>query len=212
MANSGNNERLNTFKNIDKELSTFKLNRDALKSLAHTIAMMIIRNCAPKSVSADCEGSGNCSRALVLVNELPKSWRPMMCQFFAAYTPIRVIPVNDKCGLLDSYKKLATQEEKDAAWKISEAEENPFFTIPEPDVADPTQVDFKKLVKMVEGVASRITSLLEENRVRDEDVASAQNIVNIVGNLHFSRVEPPANDTQVTTEQGAPQATEAAAA
>lgn len=190
-----------TFKQIDAKIATFVTNRDALKSLGHEVAMMIVRHAAPASLP-DCDGSGDVSRALKLAQVMPKSWAVQLCEWFAEYTPIRVIPKNDKCGLTDDYKKL-DKKDKPAEWDLEGAAANPFYDMVEPDPAA-KMYDFNKLLQMVQRIATQIDKKVEKGEVKPEDVESAKAIAATIHGLRFTPVpvaiDEPANNNSETTD------------
>lgn len=184
-----------TLAQIDAKIATFSTNRKALQTLAHDIAMMILRHAAPKEVSPDCVGSGDCTRALSLMEQMPKSWAAQMDNFFRLYSPIIVVTKNKKCGFNPDYKKL-TAEEKLLVWKLDLAAQNPFYELEEPE-AQSKVLDFEALVKMVEGMAKRLEKQAEEGKVAEEDIPSALALVTQLKGLKIKRVKPaPANTNE----------------
>lgn len=180
-----------TSKQIDKRIATFITNRDKLKALAHTIALMIFDHCAEHSDS---------TRAIKLTAALPNSWQPQMEAWFKAFSPIRVVMKNDKCELSAEYKKAAKANRPDF-WDRVSAEATPFYELsPEPKVDK--VYDFATLVALVTRLGKQIETKIEEGKVPAEDVASAREIATKVKKLSFRRVA--ANDE--TTDTPAPAA------
>jgi hypothetical protein len=182
-----------TLKAIDTKLAMFVTNRDALRQLGHEIGLMIFMHAAPAEVSPDCNATGDCTRAIALVKEMPKSWQPQMELWFKLFTPIRVVSKNDKCEYDPKYKKLSP-EEKLAWWKIVDANENPFWTVMgEPEVKT---FSFEDLLKLIPGLAKRIEKQIDEHKIKDEDVASAKAMADQLKVLTFKRVkaDKPDND------------------
>ena len=177
---------------IDEKIGTFTTNRKALQGLGHEILMLIFRHAAPKEVSEDCMGSGDCTRAIKLIKQMPKSWQVQAVNWFKAFTPVRVVVKNDKCEFDPAYKKL-TKEEKLTWWKLEEANTTPFYELDEPDVKDNT-LGFEALLKMVEGMAKRIEKRIEEGEVKEEDILTAKDVAARLKGFKIKRVKPkPAN-------------------
>lgn len=172
---------------IDSKIGTFTTNRKALASLGHEIAMMIFMHAAPKEVSSDCNGTGDCTRALPLMQQLPKSWAAQMDNWLRLYTPIRVVVRNNKCEYDPAYKKL-TAEEKLTWWKIEEANLNPFYELNKPDLEEKL-LTFEELLKMVESMAKRIETRVKDNDVADEDKESALAMAATLRKVKFDRVK-----------------------
>lgn len=160
-----------TLAQIDGQIATFTTNRKALAALGHDIGMMILRHAAPAEVNDDCQGSGDCTRALKIVKNMPKSWAAGMELWFKAFSPIRVIGKNDKCEFDPAYKKL-TKEEKLTWWKLTEAAETTFLEM-EPDVAEAKMLTVEALLKLLEQQASRISKNVEEGKVAEADAPAA---------------------------------------
>lgn len=189
-----------TLKQIDAEISTFVTSRKALQTHAHNIAMMILRHAAPAEVSDDCVGSGDCTRALKLVAQMPKSWAAQMETWFKAFSPIRVVSKNNKCEFDPAYKKLA-KDSKIEHWNLEEAAQTPFFELTdEPEVGGKI-LDFAALLKLIEQQASRIKKNVEEGKVREEDVPSALAMAEKLAKIKFSRVpaSKPANTNETSS-------------
>jgi hypothetical protein len=184
-----------TLKQIDAEISTFVTSRKALQAHAHNIAMMILRHAAPAEVSDDCVGSGDCTRALKLVAQMPKSWAAQMEAWFKAFSPIRVIAKNNKCEFDPAYKKLS-KAEKLGHWNLEEAAQTPFHELTdEPEVGGKI-LDFAALLKLIEQQASRIKKNAEEGKIREEDIPSALAMAEKLSKIKFTRVSTakPANE------------------
>lgn len=160
-----------TLKQIDEQIATFTTNRKALATLGHNIGMLILRHAAPAEVNDDCQGSGDCTRALKLVKAMPKSWAAGMELWFKAFSPIRVVAKNDKCEFDPAYKKLS-KEDKLAWWKLAEAAETTFLEM-EPDVQQVKVLSVEDLLKMLEQRAKRITTDVEEGKVAEADAPAA---------------------------------------
>ncbi len=183
-----------TLAQIDEKIGLFTTNRKALQSLGHEIAMMILRHAAPVKVSPDCTGSGDCTRALKLMAQMPKSWAAQMDNWFRQFSPIRVVVKNNKCEFDPKYKKLAA-EEKLSWWKLEEAAQTPFFELDEPEVAGKI-LDFNALLKLIEQQASRIRKNAEEGKIVESDIPSALAMADKLAAIKFTRVKPvskPAN-------------------
>lgn len=185
-----------TLKKIDSEILSFTTNRNKLRDQAQVIAMMIFYHAAPKEVSSDCMGSGDCTRAIKLAKAMPKSWAAMLVSWFRANTPIRIVLANEKCEYDPKYKKLE-KEERLSWWKLEEANETPWFEFEtEPDV----QVkifSLEDLVKMASQLSVRIEKILndEDDRrvIKPEDKASGLAFVRQLEGLKVERIKEPAN-------------------
>lgn len=196
-----------TLRKIDAEIQAFTTNRDKLRDQAHAIAMMIFYHAAPKEVGANCQGTGDCTRGIKLVKAMPKSWAAQMVQWFREYTPIRIVPANDKCEFDPKYKKLSPKDKLEW-WKLELANETPFHEVT--DEPDAVRIyDFSQLIKMVEQLSKRIEKKLENDEVKPEDVESAKLISATLSGLHFEKVkvEAPANANEAEP-QPEPQADE----
>ena len=186
---------------IDEKIGTFTTNRKALQSLGHEILMLIFRHAAPKEVSEDCMGSGDCTRAIKLIKQMPKSWQVQAVNWFKAFTPVRVVVKNDKCEFDPAYKRL-TKEEKLTWWKLEEANITPFYESDEPDPKDNT-LDFEALLKMVEGMAKRIEKRVEAGEVKEEDILTAKDVAARLKGFKVKRVKPKPANTDTDTDEGA---------
>lgn len=185
-----------TLKQIDDAIGTFTTNRKALQNLAHDIGMMILRHAAPKEVNDDCVGSGDCTRALKLMEQMPKSWAAQMDNWFRQYSPIIVVVKNKKCGFDPDYKKLSAKDKLDK-WDLEGAAQNPFFELDEPEVTGKI-LDFNALLKLIEQQANRIKKNAEEGKIREEDIPSALAMADKLAKIKFTRVKvekPAANDS-----------------
>lgn len=203
MANTVNT----TAKHIDAEISAFTLNRDALRQHAHSIAMLIFYRAAPEAAGGDCTGNGDCTRALKLARAMPKSWADQMVTWFETFTPIRVKVKAGTVGFDARYKALkgAENEEKRLEWwKLEEANTTPFFELSEEKGKDDYKaMSFEDLMKLIPALANRIEKMIEQNKVKEEDEASAVAMAEQLKVLKFQRVAPPANTNTEPTEQGA---------
>lgn len=186
-------------KKIDTEIQAFTTNRDKLRDSAHSIAMMIFYHAAPKEISADCLGYGDCTRALKLVKAMPKSWASQMTEWFRINSPIRVVAANDKFGFDPKYLKLS-REDKLSWWKLEEAIDAPFFVQTEPE-SQVKVLDFMAIVKLIEALSKRIEKKIADDEVKPEDQESAKLIAGTLAGLHFERIKPDiTNDNVKTTD------------
>lgn len=192
-----------TLKKIDEKIKTFTSNRTKLQQLGHEIAVMIFMHAAPKSVSPDCVGSGDTTRILALAKQMPKSWQVQLENWCKEFSPIRFNVKNEKHGLDPAYKKLETQEEKEAAWNLEGANETPFYEMVEPDMVS-KQMSLEDLLKLVPQLATRISKKMEEDlpdgepAIKPEARSTAQRMVDTLQALNFA---PAANnDTEALEE------------
>lgn len=184
-----------TLKQIDEKRALVRSMGRELNGLIHEIAMMIFYHAAPKEISDDCQGSGDCTRAVKLVRDMPASMRrTTLIAWFTEYTPIRIklSDNGDKCEFDPKYKKLS-KEDKLGWWKLEEAAETPFYDIAE-RVPEEKSYDFAALLKMVERLGSQIQKKVDEGKVKPEDVPSALALVTAVSGLKVERVKPTADN------------------
>jgi len=198
---------ITTAKHIDAEISAFTLNRDALRQHAHNIAMLIFYRAAPKAVGEDCTGNGDCTRALKLAQAMPKSWADQMVTWFGTFTPIRVKVKAGTVGFDARYKALKGAENEAARlewWKLEEANTTPFYELSEEKGKDDYKImSFEDLMKLIPALANRIEKMIEQDKVCDEDEASAVAMAEQLKVLKFQRIEKPSNENEEPKEQGA---------
>lgn len=194
-----------TLKQIDERLGEVRRLGTEFNLYIHETALLIFRHAAPKEVNEDCQGSGDCTRAVRLVRAMPASMRrTMLIQWFHDFTPIRIklSDHGDKCEFDPKYKKLS-KEDKLSWWKAEEAAESPFHVLAE-ETPETKAFDFSAILKMVESLAKRIEKKLEKGEVPPEDVESAKAAASAIHGLHLVRVkkpEAPANDEAAETER-----------
>lgn len=209
MANKNNTNRI-TLAQIDGEIATFTTNRKALAALGHAIGMMILRHAAPVEVNADCQGSGDCTRALKIIKAMPKSWAAGMEAWFKAFSPIRVVSKNDKCEFDPAYKKLSAAE-KLTWWKLPEAAETTFLEM-EPDIPEVKVLSVEDLLKMLEQRAKRITTDVEEGKVLEADAPAALLMASDLIKLSKKKYRSAARDAKPVKTANDPATQMAAAA
>ena len=164
---------MTTLKQIDAKLRVISTTGDKLNALVHEAAVMI---------AAHAKEHGDCTRALALVFAMPASVRRQkVIDWFALYTPIRVIPKNDKVGMLKETAKGYTPFDLEAGG------ETPWFKLAELDPEEKLY-DFDALVKMVERLAKQIVKKVEDGKVPAEDVKSAEAIASQISHLKLVRV------------------------
>lgn len=195
-----------TTASISKAIGQFTTNRDKLRDSAHTIAMMIFYHAAPKEVSSDCNGTGDCTLLPKFIGELPRGWADNMKLWFHEFTPIRVSADNKNTGYDPKYKKLSP-EDKLKWWKLDEANVKTFEDMTADRGNGATKVlTFDDLVKMTQGMAKRIEKILEgedSNRViKEEDRLSAQAFALAINNIKIERiVAAPADNDAATGDE-----------
>ena len=189
-----------TLKQIDAELATFTTNRDALQKKAQEIFLLIFRHAAPKEVSEDCDGSGDCTRALKLVKAMPTSWAEQMVTYIRDMTPIRVVPKNDKCEYDPKYKALS-KEEKLAWWKLAEVNETPFYEYSmerEIKIYDESDIE-----KMFTRVGPAIEKKIKDGVIKPEAIEYAKAVARAISAFKVERPVPaPANNDAPTNDDG----------
>jgi hypothetical protein len=165
---------MTTLKQIDGEIAKFATSAAALNVQCHAVAMMIYLHAAPKDVGPDCEGTGDCTRAVKLVRAMPASFRrTMMIDWFAKNSPIRIklSDTGDKCQYDPKYSKL-TAEEKLACWNLENANTEPFY-----DLADKTPEEkifnLAAMIKFVESIGKRVEKSIEKGEIPADDMATA---------------------------------------
>ena len=187
-----------TLKAIDSRIGDVKRLGTEYNQFIHETAMMIVRHAAPKELD-DCQGSGDCTRAVKLVRAMPASMRrTTLIAWFAKYTPIRIklSDNGDKCEFDPKYKKLA-KAEKLLQWDVPGAAEEPFYDVAEATPEEKTY-DFLALMKMVERLSKQIEKKIEDGAVPEADVESAKAIARAVAGLKVERVKPETNDNNDT--------------
>lgn len=181
-----------TLKDIDKRVGQVDKLGSGLNLYIHETALMIARFAAPEAAGG--EGNGDCTRAVKLVRAMPASMRrEMLILWFATYTPIRIklSDNGDKCEYDPAYKKLAPTE-KPGKWELPQAAETAFYDIAK-TVPEEKPFDLDAMVKMVESLTKRIEKKLEDNKVPEADVLTAQSLAITLGGIKVERIAP-AND------------------
>jgi hypothetical protein len=184
-----------TLKQIDTRIGDVRRLGVEFNQFIHETGLMIIRHAAPKAVSEDCQGSGDCTRAVKLVRAMPASMRrTMLIAWFQAYTPIRIklSDNGDKCEFDPKYKKLSS-EEKVKQWDIETAAETSFADMSE-QVPEEKSYDFAALLKMVERLGGQITKKIEEGKVPEADIEAAKALARAVSSVKVERVAPTASN------------------
>lgn len=174
-----------TLKKIDSKIATFSTNRAKLQTLGHEIAMLVFMHAAPKAVSDDCSGTGDCTRALKLAKQMPKSWQTQLENWFKAYSPIRLVTKNDKCEYDPKYKSEADADVKLAFWKLTEANETPFFELDEPESAS-EPMTLEQILAMIPALAKRIESKADKGEIVADALPQARTIAKALSGLNFA--------------------------
>lgn len=165
-----------TLKQIDANIVLVRTNSTALNELIQTTALDIL---------AHAKEHKDCSRAQHLVNAMPRSFRrSILIEWFATFSPI-VVKDSD-----DWNSKMHKPDSKlYRPFDISGAAAKPWYEMAEDK---PEKVyDFAALVKMVERLSGVIAKKIENGKVPEKDVASAEAIVAKLETLSFARVEAP---------------------
>lgn len=188
---------------IDKALVTFTTDRDKLRDAAHAIGMMIFYHAAPKEVSDECNGTGDCTRAAKLVSAMPRGWADLMKLWFTTYSPIRISTDGSNAGYDAKYSKL-TPEEKLSWWKVEEANVNRFDTLKPGGANGVTILDFDDIENMLKRLAKQINNIAddEDDRrvLKPEDKARAKVLAGMLDNLRRVPISVPANEEQPVGE------------
>jgi len=196
-----------TLKKIDSKIALFTTNRAKLQTLGHEIAMLVFMHAAPKAVSDDCSGTGDCTRALKLAKQMPKSWQTQLENWFKAYSPIRLVTKNDKCEYDPKYKGEADADVKLAFWKMAEANETPFYELDEPESAsDPLTLE--QILAMIPALAKRIDSKINKKEVVADALEQAAKVSAALKAMTFATVNrtveaAAANDAQAASKSEA---------
>jgi hypothetical protein len=184
---------------IDAQIAVFTTDRNKLRDLGQTVAMMILNHAAPEDAGPNAQGTGDCTRAVKLANEMPNSWAGQLSSWFNAFSPIRI--VGTKAAYDDEYKKLKitpkmTAEEKQAVrderlawWNLEEAAIQAFHTFEEPKAVAKV-LDIAGLLKWMEAQAKSIEKKAEGDKVKEEAIASALDIAKYLRAYKFVPVAP----------------------
>lgn len=154
-----------TKKAIQSAIATFTTSRDKLQMSAHTIAMMIFQHAAPKEVSSDCDGTGDCTLAVTLVQQLPTSWGTQMVTWFKAFTPIVMNVKTGRCEYSAEYKALGTPEEKLECWNIEGANTTPYFKLSDETPVKNDVFDIEALIKYVGQLVKKAEKAEKDGRI-----------------------------------------------
>lgn len=165
-----------SLKIIQKNIKTIVTNANKLNLLIHTTGVLVLEHAV---------AHGDCSTAKDLVNAMPASMRRTMLQlWFETYSPIR-FQMKDglavKVGLLKDTAKGFTP------FNVDEARETPFFTLAEQN-PEGKVLDFDAILNMVKGLAKRIDTQIENEKIKPEDIASARAASVAIAALKLVRV------------------------
>ena len=189
-----------TLKKIDSKIATFSTNRAKLQTLGHEIAMLVFMHAAPKAVSDDCSGTGDCTRALKLAKQMPKSWQTQLENWFKLYSPIRLVTKNDKCEYDPKYKAEKDADVKLAFWKMAEANETPFFELDEPESAS-EPMTLEQILAMIPALAKRIESKADKGEIVADALPQAKAIAKALTGLNFASLNAKAKDADNANEE-----------
>jgi len=186
---------MTTLKQIDGAIAKFATSAAALNVQCHEVAMMIFRHAAPKEVGEDCEGTGDCTRAVKLVRAMPASFRrTMMIDWFSKNSPIRIklSDNGDKCQYDPKYSKM-TAEEKLACWNLENANTEPFYELAE-KTPEEKPFDLAAMLKFVESLGKRVEKQIEKGAVPAADIATAWALQAKLAALKVVPVKPKADN------------------
>jgi len=193
---------MTTLKQIDSAIAKFATSAAALNEQCHTVAMMIFRHAAPKAAGPDCQGTGDCTRAVKLVRAMPASFRrTMMIDWFAKNSPIviKLGDSGDKCQYNLKYSTL-TDSDKLACWNLERANSERFY-----DLADKTPelkiFNLKAMIQFVESIGKRIEKEVEKGAIPADDMDTALALQAKLQAVTVVRIKPK-NPTPVTTFDG----------
>lgn len=168
---------------IDKEIGIFTTDRDKLRDHGQKIAMMIVNHAAPEDAGPNAQGTGDCTRFVMLAEAMPNSWTGQLSSWLIAFTPIRI--TGTKAAYDDEYKKLRitpemTAEEKAAIraerltwWKLEDAVLAPFHTFKEPSAVAKT-LDIPGIIKFLEAQAKSLEKKAGDDKVGADAVIAAR--------------------------------------
>lgn len=188
-----------TLKKIDSKIALFSTNRAKLQTLGHEIAMLIFMHAAPKAVSDDCSGTGDCTRALKLAKQMPKSWQTQLENWFKLYSPIRLVTKNDKCEYDPKYKSEKDADVKLAFWKLTEANETPFFELDEPESAS-EPLTLEQILAMIPALAKRIESKADKGEIVADALPQARTIAKALSGLNFAALNAKSKEADNSNE------------
>lgn len=187
---------------IDQKLLVFTTDRNKLRDLGQEIGMMILNHAAPEDAGPNAQGTGDCTRAVKLAQEMPKSWATQLTSWFNAVSPIRI--VGTKVSYCDEYKalkitpemsaeeKAAVRDERLKWWRLEEAAIHPFFTFDEPE-SKVTILDLNGIMKWLASQANALEKKADDGKVKPEEIATAKAIAERLRSIKVMHVEP-AND------------------
>jgi len=203
-------------KQIDDQIAVLTTDRDKLRDHAQKIALMIYYHAAPKEVSSEAFGFGDCTRAIKLLDVLPRSWADAMKTWFQLYSPIRVSTDGKMTGFDKKYtaknpdgSPKLTKEEKLSWWKVDDAVANRFDTVDPKGATGVTILSLDDIFKMAAQLGKRITKIVEDEddrrSIKPEDRETAKAFANMLNGLKIERVkaEPPANSNEDQLEEQA---------
>ena len=194
--------RMTTLKQIDGAIAKFATSAAALNEQCHTVAMMIFRHAAPKDAGPDCEGTGDCTRAVKLVRAMPASFRrTMMIEWFAKNSPIRIKlgDSGDKCQYDPKYSKLSAAE-KLACWNLERANSERFYELAD-KIPEVKVFNLAAMIRFVESIGKRIEKEVEKGAIPANDMDTALALQVKLQALSVTPVKPK-KPVPVTTFDG----------
>jgi hypothetical protein len=201
---------------IDEKLLVFTTDRNKLRDLGQEIAMMILNHAAPEDAGPNAQGTGDCTRAVKLASEMPKSWAAQLTTWFTEMSPIRI--AGTKVAYCDEYKLLKvlpemSAEEKQAVrderlkwWKLEEAAIRAFHTFDEPE-SKTTILDLNGIIKWLQSQANAIEKKADDGKVAPEEIATAKAIAERLRAIKVVHVDAD-NDVPVAPAPEAPKQAE----
>lgn len=211
-----------TLKLIDEGIATFVQSRDALRNHAQALILMIALHAAPSIVDEEANGTGDVSRYIKLGRALPTSWATQAMQYLKDYTPVRLVlrDTGDTVGLSPEYRKLSAERkdatperkkeidaERAAMWDIAGMREVPFFEHQKEEAPKPPKSFDDLLTQSTSGRAKALRKMIEDGKVKDEDMASVEALALALESVSVARVTPSNDDdSDVVEEKGAKRA------
>jgi hypothetical protein len=150
--------------------------------------MLIFMHAAPTQISDDCSGTGDCTRALKLAKQMPKSWQAQLENWFKMFTPIRLVTKNDKCEYDPKHKAEKDADAKLAFWKLAEANETPFYDLEEPEPATEL-LTLEKILEMLPALAKRIDNKIKDNKIVEDALPQAAIVSAALKALNFAQAK-----------------------
>lgn len=164
---------------IDKRIARIGKLGAELNDYIHATAVMIVTHAAGK-------GNGDVTRVDMLMAAMPNSFRKTaMRAWLSKHTPIVLEGGKGepyKARLSDTYKEMKDADKRAAAWKLADADAEPFYAIAD-KVPEEKDYDLAALIKMVQTLGKRIEGKIAEGKVVANDVEKANDLIRKLANV-----------------------------